>query len=100
MKEERKRKMKQLKNTRLRLGRTVMTRAARAALSDKETHAALSRHESCDWGDVCEEDWRANNRAVLGGERVLSAYAGADGKFWIITEADRSVTTILLPADY
>ena len=54
-----------------------------------------------DWGELDEEDKTANDEALKTGERLLSAYKSATGtKFWIITEADRSVTTILMPEDY
>ena len=54
-----------------------------------------------DWGNVCEADWIANDRALKRGERLLSSYSARDGtEFWIITEWDRSYTTILLPSDY
>lgn len=60
----------------------------------------LSRHQHGDWGDLDTEDWRANNRALQTGERLFSAYIVQNTKFWVITEADRSATTILLPAEY
>jgi len=61
----------------------------------------LSVHQAGDWGDVCDDDRQANNRALTEGTRLLSVYHSATGvKFWIITEADRSVTTLLLPEDY
>ncbi|MCF6278380.1 MAG: hypothetical protein L3J16_06500 [Anaerolineales bacterium] len=61
----------------------------------------LRIHASGDWGDVCEEDAHTNDRAVEHGHRVLSSYTAPNGeKFWIITEHDRSVTTILLPNEY
>jgi hypothetical protein len=62
----------------------------------------LSRHRSGDWGDVDAADAAANTRAAVeGDERVLSAYTLKDGtRLWIITEADRSCTTILLPEEY
>jgi hypothetical protein len=54
-----------------------------------------------DWGEVSEADWRANNAAIKDGERILSAYTLKTAvRIWVITEADRSVTTILLPAEY
>lgn len=54
-----------------------------------------------DWGDLCEEDRQANEDALNRDLRLLSAYSDRNGaKFWIITEADRSLTTILLPEDY
>ena len=61
----------------------------------------LTRHMAGDCGDVDEDDRLANLRAILhGGERVFSAYQTTLGRVWIITEADRSATTILLPAEY
>lgn len=61
----------------------------------------LRRHLTGDWGDVDEHDRRANNRAVKESTRIVSAYKDVGGEtIWIITEADRSVTTILLPEDY
>lgn len=66
---------------------------------------AISRHLACDWGDLKPEDIASNDFAVIHGERILSSYplpSPVDGedKIWIITEADRSVTTILFPSDY
>lgn len=61
----------------------------------------LIRHVTGDWGDVDGEDHAANDHAVIQGERVLSAYRLPDGtKVWVITEADRSATTFLLPSEY
>ena len=61
---------------------------------------ALTRHAAGDWGNLCDEDRRENELALQEGHRLLSAYQADDGtKFWIITEADRSVTTVLLPLD-
>ena len=63
--------------------------------------AALARHLNGDWGELSKEDKELNDRAVLDGDRILSSYHAPDGtKFWIITEADRSVTTFLLPDEY
>lgn len=62
---------------------------------------ALERHQSGDWGDLCEEDKEENERALKMGYRIFSSYHDRHGtKFWIITEADRSLTTILLPEEY
>jgi hypothetical protein len=62
---------------------------------------ALRRHARGDWGEVGVEDQRANDRAVQDGGRLLSAYSTKTNvKFWIITEADRSATTVLLPEEY
>lgn len=83
------------------LGRIVMTRNALETLNPRDAANALRRHERLDWGDVCGEDRKTNNEAVKYGFRILSAYRDRNGtKFWIITEADRSVTTILLPEAY
>lgn len=67
----------------------------------EERIKALQRHLLCDWGDVSEQDRRANNAALLNGSRIISCYQTKDGtRFWILTEADRSVTTVLLPQEY
>jgi hypothetical protein len=61
----------------------------------------LQRHQAGDWGDVDNHDRLANDHALKNGSRLFSVYHSADGvKFWIITEADRSLTTVLLPRDY
>jgi hypothetical protein len=61
----------------------------------------IRRHAAGDWGTVGPEDRRANERALRDGSRLLSAYLLRDGtKVWVITEADRSATTILLPDEY
>ncbi|MCL5096461.1 MAG: hypothetical protein M1608_02795 [Candidatus Omnitrophica bacterium] len=84
-----------------RLGQTVITRHARERLHPADVRAALQRHTRRDWGDLCPEDVAENNRSLDDGCRLLSQYCDRRGtKFWIITEADRSVTTILLPEDY
>lgn len=60
----------------------------------------LVRHVNGDWGDVYLEDGEANDEAVKSGDRILSVYRLAGEKVWIITEADRSATTVLLPEEY
>ena len=61
----------------------------------------LERHISGDWGDLCSEDSELNDSAVKNGARILSSYSlPTDVKIWIITEWDRSVTTMLLPSEY
>src|SRR5690348_14752048 len=85
------------------LGQIVATPGALAALgrSGEFPQKFLSRHASGDWGEVDAEDKRANDQALRHGLRILSAYITSTGeKLWIITEADRSVTTILLPDEY
>lgn len=86
---------------RLETGRLVATPNALDSLNVFDVQEALERHINCDWGDVSPADWCSNNAAVKNGLRIRSAYKdSADTKFWIITEADRSYTTILLPSDY
>lgn len=86
------------------LGQLVATPAALEAMVCAEDSADkyLRRHLNGDWGDCGTEDSKANDTALLAGdERLLSVYHLKDKtKIWIITEADRSVTTILLPSDY
>jgi hypothetical protein len=60
----------------------------------------LARHATGDWGELCAFDRRQNEIALREGHRVLSSYEVPTGRVWIITEADRSVTTILLPEEY
>ncbi len=82
-------------------GRTLITPAAVKALKPEDVAAAMLRHLAGDWGDVCEEDRRENDFSLEKGFRLLSVYHGVHGtKLWIITEADRSATTVLLPEDY
>jgi hypothetical protein len=60
----------------------------------------LARHATGDWGDLCAFDRRQNEIALRDGYRVLSSYDVAEKSVWIITESDRSITTILLPEEY
>ena len=60
----------------------------------------ITRHLRCDWGDICEDDWRQNDHAVKHEERLLSAYQVAGERVFIITEWDRSATTILFADEY
>jgi len=83
------------------LGRTVITANAQSNLSPEDILASLRRHHSGDWGDVGKEDWNENDLSLRKGLRLVSVYHSTDRiEFWIITEADRSVTTVLLPEDY
>jgi hypothetical protein len=82
-------------------GHLRMTPAARDALTHEEIMAALRRHLSADWGDVDEHDRRENELSLEKGFRLLSVYhTGAGVAFWVLTEADRSQTTVMLPSDY
>jgi hypothetical protein len=85
------------------LGQIVATPGAIEALARAEQTAIefLSRHQHGDWGDLCEEDRRENEFSVDKELRIFSAYHTKLGdKLWVITEADRSATTILLPSEY
>lgn len=82
------------------LGIVAVTANASLRLNTEEVMTALRRHAACDWGDLCPEDTLANENALQQGCRLFSAYGAGIHRFWIITEADRSVTTILLPQDY
>src|SRR5215470_563946 len=87
----------------LKLVQIVATPNALRALEDANQvpEEYLSRHAAGDWGEVGAEDWKENELSVREGFRVLSSYTLSTGKkLWIITEADRSATTVLLPEDY
>ena len=83
------------------LGRTVITPGALETLEPEDVQQSIMRHASCDWGDCCAEDVKENEFSLTRSLRLLSVYRDRHGtKFWIITEADRTVTTILLPDEY
>jgi hypothetical protein len=88
---------------RLPLGQVVITVPALAAclVAGLWPHELLDRHRQGDWGELCLEDRRANRVALSCGYRVLSVYELPTGiRVWCLTEADRSVTTVLLPEEY
>jgi hypothetical protein len=83
------------------LGRLVATPNALQSLANGDIMDGLGRHLSGDWGDLDPDDKEANDRALVEGTRLFSAYTGKSGvRYWIITEANRSATTVLLPEDY
>ncbi len=85
------------------LGQIVATPGALRSLqeSGQSPLELITRHVTGDWGELGKEDKQENERSVEKGYRILSAYRLRSGeKVWVITEADRSVTTILLPAEY
>lgn len=89
--------------TRFALGQTFITPGAEDALQIAGQTAIefLRRHMSCDWGELSEDDVLENELSLQEGFRLLSAYRTGQGlKLWIITEADRSATTLLLPSEY
>jgi len=82
-------------------GSIRITRAAFEQLDENDVRKGLTRHLSGDWGDVCDEDRAENELSLREGFRLLSEYRDVNGiRFWVITEADRSSTTVLLPEDY
>lgn len=89
---------------RFELGQTVVTRGVAEVMENEEFSKFLTesiiRHANGDWGDMCEEDKETNDYAVDHEERIFSAYEKGDWKIWIITEWDRSVTTVLFPSEY
>lgn len=90
----------------LAMGRIVSTPGALEAMEKDNTlpTVLLDRHRQGDWGDLCEEDRLQNEVSIEHGLRVMSSYKlGPDAgcqTIWVITEADRSVTTLLLPEEY
>lgn len=83
------------------LGQVVITAHAKDVLHPEDVRQSLARHARGDRGEVGDEDRQENELSLARGFRLLSVYRDrANVKFWIITEADRSVTTILLPEDY
>ena len=86
------------------LGRVVMTRGVADWVEQnppyRNLYPLLDKHIQGDWGEVDDEDKQTNNEALELGNRVLSAYTLDGEKLWIITEWDRSITTILFPSEY
>lgn len=82
------------------LGQILITPAANEALDKVAVTIALKRHANGDYGLVSDADKEANDEALAIGDRILSAYESRGVRYWIITEADRSTTTILLPDEY
>ena len=88
------------------MGKLLFTRGVNDLVAEKADFSkfvlhSLSRHAQGDWGDLCEDDKKENELSLKEGFRLLSAYEQAGlPKIWIITEADRSVTTVLFPDEY
>lgn len=92
-------------NRKFELGRTVVTAAIDARMNEDKAFArfvqmSLGRYIDCDWGDTCDEDKKSNDDALKYGDRLLAVYKHGDDTIWIITEWDRSATTVLFPEDY
>ena len=93
--------------SKLKTGPLYLTRGVAGRVSEDDLFAqfvdqSLKRYLMCDWGDLCEEDAKANDAAFRNGDdRILASYKATDGtKLWIITEWDRSATTVLFPDEY
>lgn len=87
------------------LGKLVMTRGVHSKIKEDVDFAigvldAFERYQRCDWGDLCEDDKAQNENALIDGERIFAVYNIGKEKVYIITEHDRSVTTILFPEEY
>ena len=85
------------------LGKVVYTQGIQQLLDNNvgvNLSIYLQRHQNGDWGETCIEDKITNDEATKTGERVISSYTICEQSVWIITERDRSVTTILLPCEY
>lgn len=90
-----------MKNVTFPLGQTVITSNALDTLDPADVQAALVRHASGDWGDLSPDDRDENELSLREGFRLFSAYRDRNNaRFYVITEADRSATTVLLPEDY
>ena len=88
-------------NRRFPLGQVVITPGAISDIPADEVQECLLRHAEGDWGDVSQEDWSENDEALKNESRLMSSYLSKAGvRFWIITEWDRSYTTILLAMEY
>lgn len=93
--------------SKFKLGKTVITRNINNRIAEDKNFSqfillALLKYKHCDWGDCCAEDKQENDAAVINGDRIFATYIyPMDGtKIWIITEADRSATTVLFPDEY
>ena len=95
-----KRAKRKVTHVRFPYGRIVATRRVINELDGLTISHLLTRHLHCDWGDICDEDWKLNDHAVKNGERLLSSYQVGAEKVFIITEWDRSVTRILFADEY
>jgi hypothetical protein len=95
-----------VKMSKFSMGNLVMTRTINDTITESavfadEINSALRRYVLCDWGDLCDDDKKLNDDAVETGEdRIFAAYVTTEGKIYIITEWDRSYTTILFPNEY
>ena len=92
--------MESVKKSQLVVTRAVHNRIEKDDKFAKGVFSSLRRYYSGDWGDLCDEDRQMNDNALKDGERIVAVYNIGDDKIYIITEWDRSVTTILFPSEY
>ena len=86
-------------------GRWLMSSAVSQTVNtnkefEEQIMRAVARYTSKDWGDLCDEDKQANESAIIQGDRILAKYDTCEGNIYIITEADRSITTVLFVEEY
>ena len=86
-------------------GKVYMTRGINNTIADnekfsKEVINALKKYKAHNWGDLCDEDKQLNEEAIINNDRIVAAYKTSQGKIYIITEHDRSATTILFAEEY
>ena len=85
----------------LKMGQLVFTAKASKLLKEQDVFNALKQHAQCDWSDVCNDDWSENDKDIKNGDRLISFYQDSNQKkFYVITEAGRSVTTIWMEEDF
>lgn len=83
------------------LGKILITSAVKEKISMRDIFIGLGKHSLGDWGNICEEDKTCNDEAVKNKKRIISQFESENNeKYWIITEYDRSYTTVLLPEEY
>ena len=88
------------------IGQVVITRGVNAKISESIEFSeffleSIARFRNCDWGNLGKEDWKMNDQAVKNGDdRILARYNNEEGDIYIITEWDRSATTVLFPSEY
>ncbi len=82
------------------MGKVYVTHAVHQSVPPEQIALAVARHSMCDWGSLCDEDRKSNERAILQGGRLFSRYLTEDGEaFYVITDAGRGITTVLLPSE-
>ena len=96
--------MRVIKSKEFEMGMQLVTAKVCAEMETPEfmfdVAMALERFSRKDWGNMCDEDKKINEEALLTGDRLMGSYDTCKGKIWIITESDRSATTVLFPDEY